>query len=60
MNQSERMALYRQAEKILVEDAALSPLTYWRAHLLVKPWLRRFPISPFGRYSWKDIILEAH
>jgi oligopeptide transport system substrate-binding protein len=60
MDQSQRMALYRQADKILVEDAALSPLTYGRAHLLVKPWLRRFPISPFGRYSWKDIILEAH
>ncbi len=60
MDQSRRMALYRQAEKILVEDAAISPLTYGRAHLLVKPWLRRFPISPFGRYSWKDIILEAH
>lgn len=60
MDQNQRMALYRQAEQILVEDAALSPLTYGRAHLLVKPWLRRFPISPFGRYSWKDIILEAH
>jgi len=57
--QRERMKLYGQAEEILVDEAPLMPLTYVRGHLLVKPWVRRYPKSAV-RDCWKDVIIESH
>ncbi|NIM24770.1 MAG: hypothetical protein GTO65_10800, partial [Armatimonadetes bacterium] len=45
MDQGKRMKLYAQADRILVEEAAIMPLTYERAHLLVKPWVSKYPTS---------------
>jgi ABC-type oligopeptide transport system substrate-binding subunit len=58
-NQGNRMNLYRQADRILVEDAAVLPLTYGRVHFLVKPWAR-VPWSSIGAQLWKDVIIEPH
>jgi oligopeptide transport system substrate-binding protein len=55
-----RMALYRQADRILVENAAIVPIHYGRHHLLIKPWIRRFSISAMGWSLWKDVTIEAH
>jgi oligopeptide transport system substrate-binding protein len=54
MDQNERLALLREADKILMEEAPIIPLDYWGDKYLVKPWVRRF--SP----SWKYIILDPH
>lgn len=54
MNQEQRMELYRQADRILIEEAAIMPLAYYRLHHLLKPWVRRYP-GP-----WKDVIIEPH
>lgn len=59
-DQEERMKLYGQADRILVEDAAIIPLTYDRSHLLVKPWVRKFPMSAIKAWFWKDVIIEPH
>jgi oligopeptide transport system substrate-binding protein len=59
-DQEQRMRLYRQADQILVEEAALMPLTYSRVHLLVKPWVRKYPISVMRGWFWKDVILAPH
>lgn len=59
-DQVERLKLYRQADKILVEEAAILPLTYERFHLLVKPWVKKYPTSPIQRWFWKDVIIEPH
>jgi oligopeptide transport system substrate-binding protein len=59
-DQRERMELYRQAEQILVEEAPILPLLYEPVHLLVKPWVKTYPISPMGAWFWKDVILEPH
>jgi ABC-type oligopeptide transport system substrate-binding subunit/class 3 adenylate cyclase/tetratricopeptide (TPR) repeat protein len=56
----ERMDLYRQADKILVEEAGIMPLMYGRKHLLVKPWVRKYPVSAIHRSFWKDVIIEPH
>jgi oligopeptide transport system substrate-binding protein len=56
--QKARLNLYRQADKILVEEAALIPLTYGRGHLLRKPWVKRYPTSPAKWWFWKDVIIE--
>jgi oligopeptide transport system substrate-binding protein len=60
MDQGERMKLYQQADKILVEEAAIMPLYHGREHLLVKPWVKRYLVSPMGGTRWKDVILEPH
>jgi oligopeptide transport system substrate-binding protein len=59
-DQGERMRLYRQADKMLMEEAIIIPLSYVPNHILVKPWLKKFPISSFRWLYGKDIILEPH
>jgi ABC-type oligopeptide transport system substrate-binding subunit/DNA-binding SARP family transcriptional activator/predicted Ser/Thr protein kinase len=60
MDHGERMEPYRQADRILVEEAVIIPLTYDRGHLLVKPWVSKFPMSPMKWNFWKDVIIEPH
>jgi oligopeptide transport system substrate-binding protein len=57
-NQGERMNLYRQADKILVEEAAIMPVTYARFHLLVKPWVKNLAKSSLDFWTCKDAIIE--
>jgi ABC-type oligopeptide transport system substrate-binding subunit len=59
-NQEERMRMYRQADRILVEETPVLPLEYGRLHLLVKPRLSRFPTSHAGWWFWKDVVIEPH
>ncbi len=61
MDQGERMRMYGQADRILVEEAPILPLLYYeRFHLLVKPWVRKYPTSPMKLWFWKDVIIEPH
>lgn len=59
-DQRKRMALYRQAEKILAEDAAIVPLAYSRDEWLMKPWVKKYPISATSWWLWKDVTIEPH
>jgi oligopeptide transport system substrate-binding protein len=59
-DQDERLMLYRQADRMLMEEAIIVPLSYVPNHILVKPWVKRFPISPFRGVYGKDVILEEH
>jgi hypothetical protein len=38
----------------------LLPLFYSRTHLLLKPWVKRYPISALGEFFWKDVVIEPH
>jgi len=60
MDQEKRMRIYHQAEVILMEESPIIPLFYSRQHYLVKPWVRKFAISPIYDWYFKDIILEPH
>jgi len=60
MDQSERMRMYQQADKILIEEVPVLPLCYGCSHLLVKPWVRNLFTSPLKWWSWKDVIIEDH
>jgi ABC-type oligopeptide transport system substrate-binding subunit/DNA-binding SARP family transcriptional activator len=55
-----RLSLYRQAERILINEAAIAPLFYHRSPTLVKPWVKGFTLSPVMDWSWKDVIIEPH
>jgi ABC-type oligopeptide transport system substrate-binding subunit len=59
-DQAERLKLHRQADKVLVEEAVIIPLTYHRQHLLIKPWVKQFPTSPIKIWYWKDVVIEPH
>ncbi len=50
---SQRMALYKRADEILVaEETAVLPLSYALGRLLVKPWVR-LPITPAISMSFR-------
>jgi oligopeptide transport system substrate-binding protein len=60
LDQDLRVELLRQADQILVQEASILPLFYGRQHMLVKPWVAKFPISALNRWFWKDAIIEPH
>jgi ABC-type oligopeptide transport system substrate-binding subunit len=61
LDQEKRMDLYAQADRLLVENQAIViPLTYMSSHMLVKPWVRKFPRSAINEWLWKDFIIEEH
>ena len=60
LDQKERLKLYSRADKILIESAAIIPLTYSRSHTLVKPWIRQFPAQALNKCEWKNIVIEPH
>jgi oligopeptide transport system substrate-binding protein len=55
MDQEKRMQLYREADRILVEEAPIMPLIYRRWHMMVKPWVKKIPT---WIVQWKDIVVE--
>ncbi|MFQ5596349.1 MAG: hypothetical protein ACE5HA_19570, partial [Anaerolineae bacterium] len=59
-DQGERMKLYGQADRILVEEVPIVPFAYSRCHQLVKPWVRKYPVSAIRTWFWKDVIMEPH
>jgi ABC-type oligopeptide transport system substrate-binding subunit/DNA-binding SARP family transcriptional activator len=60
VDQQERMKMYLQADSMLVGEAVIMPVIYWRSHLLVKPWIKRFPTSAVKWWFLKDVIVEPH
>jgi oligopeptide transport system substrate-binding protein len=54
--QVERMAFYQVADKILIEQAVVKPISYGRGHRLVKPWVKN-PLS-LMKIIYKDVIID--
>jgi oligopeptide transport system substrate-binding protein len=59
-DQRVRMELYRQADRIVVEQLPLTPVMSLREYLLVKPWVRNYVMSLMGDVFWKDVVIEPH
>jgi oligopeptide transport system substrate-binding protein len=59
-DQADRMELYGQADRMLLEEGIVVPLGYRQDYLLIKPWVSRYPISPFRLSFWKDVVIEPH
>lgn len=60
MDQTRRMELYRQADRILIEEAALMPIFHSRMGALIKPWVKRYYSTPLGGMFWKEVVIEPH
>ena len=59
-DQEKRIKRYQEAEKRLLEAAVIMPLAYGREHWLVKPWVKKLPISPIKWWFWKDVVMAPH
>lgn len=53
------LALYRQAEQLLVDDAACIPLCFGRHYLLVKPYVGGYRLNPLGFAMLNEVWLES-
>jgi oligopeptide transport system substrate-binding protein len=60
LNQEHRLELYRQADRILIEEAIVAPILYFAPHALLQPWVHYPGGSTIMRSYWKDIILNPH
>ena len=60
INQEERMGLYLEAQRILIDEVPLCPLTYNRGHALIKPWVSQYPLTPMRWNNWKDMVIDEH
>jgi ABC-type oligopeptide transport system substrate-binding subunit len=56
LDQAVRLQLYRQVDKILIDEAFFVPISYVKEPLLIKPWVLHSP-----KWSdWKDVVIEPH
>ena len=54
------LALYQQAEQLLVEDAACLPLWFGQNYILVKPYVIGYNLNPLGFAMLNKVSVEAH
>jgi oligopeptide transport system substrate-binding protein len=58
LDQAERLELYEEAERILAEEAPITPIFHTSVQLLVKPWVTRFPTTGLREWFLKDVIIR--
>ncbi|GAH69580.1 unnamed protein product, partial [marine sediment metagenome] len=54
------LALYQQAEQLLVEDAVCLPLCFGRNYILVKPYVSGFNLNLLGFAMLSEVSVESH
>jgi oligopeptide transport system substrate-binding protein len=52
--------LYRQAETMIVDDAACLPIAFGKNYTIIKPYVKGFTISPLGFASLDKVSVSAH
>ena len=51
------LELYRQAEQMMVNDAACIPLSFGRSYVLVKPYVKGYELNPMGFAMLNEVSL---
>lgn len=59
-DEATRMSLYKQAEQIIVSDAACLPLFFDVAYTLVKPYVKNLPLTPMWIPRLKYVYIQPH
>jgi oligopeptide transport system substrate-binding protein len=54
------LALYRQVEQKLVDDAACLPLYFGENYILVKPYVDGYSLNPMGQAALNRVTVRAH
>jgi ABC-type oligopeptide transport system substrate-binding subunit len=60
LDQTTRMELYAEAQRLLDRDVPVTPLLYHGGHFLLKPWIAEYPLSPMRWDYFKDVVIEPH
>ena len=58
LDQTEKIGLYAQAERILAEEVPILPLSYERWHMLLKPWVKRYPPRLLSCASGRTLVIS--
>jgi oligopeptide transport system substrate-binding protein len=53
------LALYQQAEQLLVEDAACLPLWFGQNYVLVRPYVLGYELTPLGFAMLKEVSIVS-
>ena len=59
-DETRRLELYREAERLLVQDAACLSLWFDRSYVLVKPYVKGLEVNPLGLPTFSGAWLEPH
>ena len=54
------LALYQQAEQLLIDDAACLPLWFGQNYILVKPYIEGYNLNPLGFAMLNGVSVEPH
>ncbi len=57
-NSADRLAMYQQAEQLVVDDAPCLPLFHGANYILVKPYVKDYELSPLGVPDLSKVYLE--
>ena len=60
LDQGQRLDLYHQADRILIDEAVVLPLFYGHIYELRQPWVHKLAGSSIYSPQWKDITLMPH
>jgi len=59
-DETSRLGLYREAESLLVQDAACLPLWFDRSYVLIKPYVKGLDVNPMGLPTFYKASVESH
>lgn len=59
VDRSQRLDIYQQAEKFLLDQAPLMPIYYYTQTYLLSPKVRGWRSNPLGILNWKGVDLET-
>jgi oligopeptide transport system substrate-binding protein len=54
------LALYQQAEQMLINDAACLPLWFGENYILIKPYIKGYNLNPLGLAQLNSVLVEPH
>ena len=60
LDREKSLALYQQAEQMLVSDAACLPLWVGQNHILVRQYVKGYELNPLGLPSLNKVSIEPH
>ena len=61
--QEGRWQIYKEVDRIIIDQAPMMIAGYSHGLALLKPWVKRYPISPIPPWDkpfWQDVIIEPH
>jgi len=56
-----RLAMYQDIEKMILEDLPAAPFYQrWKSHVLVKPYVEGYSLTPTDANYWTVVAIKPH